>query len=261
MFSNLLMSTWAVDIIGVIMCPRKTVRTVALNMNTQSYQTFPQNKQVQPQTKKPQDTFEKQEPQRQVWGWILSIFFILAALGGANNDYMSIYRNNVPVLVVGLKVFGDLVFVVFQILALAKPDYLAGKPDMKALAPALASPVLHFLADFCLFITSPKSDISDLSMNFLLYSILTLILHSMYSADDYSGSCCLCSKPWVYKRPVAAFVPKYPQYPPQPAYHPQGYTPQHHAYPPQQPPAYPPQGYPPQHQAYPPQGYPPAKNF
>jgi hypothetical protein len=232
----------------VLKCPRKVVRAATLNMNAQPHQPFPQNKRIYPQSAKPQDTAEKREPERQAWGTIVSIICILIEAYSAYTDVVD--YSGIPVMM-ALRVLARLSYITFQVLAVTKADYLAGKPSFLALTPGLASHLFIFLSDTYYILNTPILVNHRLIFSVLLNFIAFTVTYFMYSADDDSGSCCLCFKPWVYKRPVATFIPGYPQYPPQPAYYPQGYPPQQQAYPPQQ------QAYPPQQQAYPPQGYPP----
>lgn len=219
--------------------PKKPADTVTLTMNTQPHQIHSQNSQLYPQITKPHYAVDNVKPRRQVWGTVLSIIIILVVLCVAFYEFMGFYEGEIPALIAGLDILGDLSLITFQVLALTKPYYLAGTPSSMALAPALAAPVIFFLADICYIFFNPALFIVLLTFNFFLHTITLATLYFMYAADDNSGSCCLCAKPWICKRPVTIFAQEYPQYlpPPQPANYPQ-------EYPPQQP-SFPAQGYPP----------------
>lgn len=123
------------------------------------------------------------------------------------------------------------------------------------LAPLLALPMLYFISDIITCIKYPNKAGVVIVISLIINGIRFISYYSMYSFDDDSGSCCLCSKPWIYKRPHSPYG-QYPFMPPH-AYVPQGYL---AAY------GYQAQGYPQQgayviqaqaqKMAYPQQGYP-----
>jgi hypothetical protein len=192
--------------------------------------------------------------ERQCWGQTLSVIFVLLAifdiiLLALNPNFANVFVRN------SIKILADVSFVAFHLLAIFKSDYLKGKPSFLKLLPLLALPVLCFIAD--LINSLQKMYGRAIGVTIMISLIINGIRFSayyfMYSADDDSGSCCLCSKPWIHKRAYNPCNQK-PYMPPQ-GFAPYGYAPQ--GYPSR---GYAPQGYPTSYQPSPyhlQQGYPP----
>lgn len=192
-------------------------------------------------------------PERQCCGYTLAVFGAIASiLTALNNFYLTTIDSfefgdsiivvdtatRISWIVVGL---GYIAWAVFLILAVAKPDYLGGKPKIIKLLPYVIGSVLIFfggaLANFSVFSL----------FAIIPFGINITIAYFMFLGDDDSGSCCLCFKPWVMKTPVPMMYAA-PQYGGYPIPYQQAYPiPQQQAYPTPQQQAYPM----PQQQAYP----------
>ena len=183
-----------------------------------------------------------------VWEALTVVFKIFT---DRSNDLVDIAK--IIALSLGLYFYGSILFV---------PEYAAGNPGILKIWPlALDSIIMNFAnyfdkrpAPVIMLNFSGKSHLiqkAGLIQSLGSSAIGLLILYCMFLLDDDGGSCCLCFKPWIYKRiPYAHGVygqpPQgYPQvYPPQAQGHPQVYPPQAQGHP---------QVYPPQGQGHPPQ--------
>jgi hypothetical protein len=211
--------------------------------------------------------------ERQCWGQTLSVIFVLLGIFAIISLALSPYFANLFVYNSTI-ILANVSFVAFHLLAIFKSDYLKGKPSFLKLLPLLALPVLCFIVDLVLALQKMYGRALGVTImiSLIINGIKFSAFYFMYSADDDSGSCCLCSKPWIHKRaynpydqkpymPPQGFAPQgqvsqqgHPtqsQVPQQGAYAAQGQLPQNASYHPQQ--GYPPQGQVPQ-QGYPPQG-------
>lgn len=216
-------------------------------MNGPTYQAYPQ----------PAQKFSATEPvaERQTCGYIISVIgaiwgFLIIYSGLSACIFLDFQINYVFSALAGISLAG------FHVMALSKPEYLKGKPGFMKLAPLLAFSFFDALSSIFTKIDlrpfrelgiEPPSFESTLINAIIGALIIVAISYAMYGSDDESGSCCLCFKPWIHKRPVMPpSFGQYPGYPPQ-AYPVQGFASQ--AYP-QQP------FYPQQQAAHPPQVYP-----
>ena len=226
-------------------------------MNSKPFQSYPQTAQ--------KIGFNEPQPERQICAHVISVIMsitgILIAFGGTLVCIANGFNiKDVFCILMGASLAS------FHLLAMIKPDYLKGKPSLLKLSPLFAFALFSWAFTIAL---DSHLEMASIVGSGITYILFIVAFYFMYGSDDDSKSCCLCFKPWIYKRP--AILPNYGQYPqqghPAQGYPPQGYPPQ--GYPPQgyapqgypQPPqGYPSQGYPPQvqpPQGYPPQGYPP----
>lgn len=136
---------------------------------------------------------------------------------------------------------------VFYGTILSQEDYLKGKPAITKMWPLWLSSLSILV--FYVFVAMFIRNFAIIPGAVIMVIAQLGVYYAMYFMDDDSGSCCLCFKPYIFRKPVMMMDLNY-GYPPQ-GYPPQqGYAPQ--AYPPQQ--GYPQQGYPPQ--VHPQQQYP-----
>jgi hypothetical protein len=192
--------------------------------------------------------------ERQCWGQTLSVIFVLLGIFAIISLALSPYFANLFVYNSTI-ILANVSFVAFHLLAIFKSDYLKGKPSFLKLLPLLALPVLCFIVDLVLALQKMYGRALGVTImiSLIINGIKFSAFYFMYSADDDSGSCCLCSKPWIHKRAYNPYDQK-PYMPPQ-GFAPYGYAPQ--GYPSR---GYAPQGYPTSYQPspyHPQQGYPP----
>lgn len=194
--------------------------------------------QVYPQPgMKPAGMSVEPEPEKQCCGYTLAVLgIILGILGGIgqiSTGALTVGLSGVERAGYAIAGVGMLIEAVFFILIVSKPDYLGGQPAFVKLVPFIIAMLFIHAGSGILSIGSLLGALSAL----ISTPISTALAYFMYLGDDDSGSCCLCFKPWIMKRPTVVM------YPPQYGYPPQGYPPQQQAYPPQhhQQQAYPPQ--------------------
>jgi hypothetical protein len=188
--------------------------------NQQQAQQYAQNQQqAYPQPPcMPQDAPEK-KLRRQTCGFILTCFFlVIGCIAGSQSLYKAcsmLFRladgtfNGLEFTANIFASAGHFVCVAFFALTLFKPEFLAGKPDIKN--------ILYLVAGFvCLAISESIENNSENVLGiFAGHSLIVAITFLMYFGDDESKSCCNCFKPWVYKA-VPSFYPyPYPDQGPQ----------------------------------------------
>lgn len=186
-----------------------------------------QQQQQQQQIKAPEPIAE-----RQFCGYILAlielIFLTLATAGAIfrifqQNDTAGIVTNSLEALSM---LFGAL----FYYFIVSKPDYLKGKPGIGKMWPLILSSLVRLIS------WSIDNIISKLYYKIAMFAVIELLVlgvhYVLYFGDDEGGSCCLCFKPFIHKRPVVMYVPTNYGYPPQ-AYPPPVQSAQVHPAPPQ----------------------------
>ena len=195
-------------------------------MNSQAFQSYPQTAQ--------KIDVNEPQPERQIFAHIISAISCIFGVITAFNNIRLCIAHGVKIQFVLFILLG-ISLASFHLLAMIKPDYLKGKPSLLKLAPLFVFSLAYgALSRYVKITVNGIKKESPIYISVIIVILFVLASYFMYGSDDDSGSCCLCFKPWIHKRP-AILATYYPQ---------QGYPAQ----------GYPPQGYPPQ--GYPQQGYP-----
>lgn len=118
-----------------------------------------------------------------------------------------------------LNVIGLVLSATFFILALHKPDYLAGNPPSYRLLPLNLGLALVLVGGM-LYEPTEEAFSQQLFSSLLAFTVGSAVSYFFYISDDSSPRCCSCMKPWVY-----VFSPSNGMY----MYNnPRSYTPQGH---------------------------------
>lgn len=138
------------------------------------------------------------EPERQIFGYILLVILSsLVALYGVMFLVGVVHGNKKLLYALMVSFFFFQLY--FFVMALHYPEYLGGKPETSKSWPM-------FVAWTCFLCAS----IYRKPENFLEAIVTGLIVsgaqYFIMFQDDSSDSCCLCFKPWVYKRKPAVPV-------------------------------------------------------
>lgn len=138
------------------------------------------------------------EPQRQIFGYILSLFLALLVASCGVMFLIGIVLGNEKLL---YTLMGSFFFLqlYFFVMALQYPEYLGGQPESSKSWPMFVSWTCYL----CGSIYRKPENFLDAIVTALIVSGAQYFL--MFQ-DDTSDSCCLCFKPWVYKRKQAVPV-------------------------------------------------------
>lgn len=77
------------------------------------------------------------------------------------------------------------------------PEFLAGKPKLNR----FWAPAVNFCISLAVdVVVNLREPFQDLLNEIFLDTFIFILCLGIYSQDDASESCCLCFKPWIYKK-------------------------------------------------------------
>lgn len=171
----------------------------------------------------------KYEPEKQCCGYIVAIYAaFLSLLFALTGIARLIFLPRFAVVTEICSVIGGGLCATFYILILHRPNYIGGNPKFIRLWPFLIG---YFLlcVDFCM--SDPfeqRLTLMKRVIGFVVFYVIGVVVayYSFIKDDSSDSGCCMCFKPWVYRR--KAFVSEgngYPFYgaPVSQVYAPHGY--------------------------------------
>lgn len=158
----------------------------------------------------------------QCCGTALAVFFALFAFLVTTTEISGAIKSTSAAFIT-VKIAGAIaaiLYLYFFIEMIRVPEFLAGKPDLKKFWAPAANLVINIAIDLYLNSIGLEEDlVSEIIVELFMFAICI----GIYIQDDASESCCLCLKPWIYKKvqidviyvqaPTPISPPSYPTVP------------------------------------------------